>query len=232
MTRKTPSARADNESPSDEGVREPLGRSGGRSVSDSELLATVLGCGRPKGLAHSVAEQLLSRHGGLLGLIGRDEGTLARVGLGPRQAASVAALLELVTRFARGQVPEREPLECPATVARYLFLRYTVPDQEVLGALFLDTRNRLLGEQEVFRGALARAVAEPRQLLREGLLRGAAGLIVFHTHPSGDPTPSAEDLSFTRRLSEAGEAVGIRLVDHVILGALGRWTSLRERGGW
>jgi DNA repair protein RadC len=73
--------------------------------------------------------------------------------------------------------------------------------------------------------------AEPRAILKQGLLRDAAGVVIFHTHPSGDPAPSAEDLAFTRRLSEAGEAVGIRLVDHLILGAGDRWVSLRQRGG-
>jgi DNA repair protein RadC len=101
-----------------------------------------------------------------------------------------------------------------------------------MGALFLDTRNRLLGESEVFRGTLNRAAVEPRALLKQALLRDAAGLVLFHTHPSGDPAPSAEDLGFTRRMAEAGEIVGIRMVDHLILGSGGRWVSLRRRGGW
>jgi DNA repair protein RadC len=101
-----------------------------------------------------------------------------------------------------------------------------------MGALFLDTRNRLLAESEVYRGTLNRAAVEPRGLLKEALLRGAAGLVLFHTHPSGDPSPSAEDLAFTRRLAEAGELVGVRLVDHLILGSAGRWVSLRQRGAW
>jgi hypothetical protein len=85
--------------------------------------------------------------------------------------------------------------------------------EALFGALYLDTRNRHLGERELYRGALNRATVEPRRVLREGLLLGAAGCIVFHTHPSGDPSPSAEDLAFTRKLAEAGDAVGIRLVD-------------------
>jgi DNA repair protein RadC len=101
-----------------------------------------------------------------------------------------------------------------------------------MGALYLDTRNRLLGEDETYRGTLNRAAVEPRALLRRGLELAAAGLLLFHTHPSGDPSPSAEDLAFTRRLAEAGDIVGIRLVDHLVLGAGGAWVSLRQRGGW
>ena len=95
-----------------------------------------------------------------------------------------------------------------------------------------SSRFRLIAERELYRGTLNRAAVEPRLVLKEGLLAGAAALIVFHTHPSGDPTPSPEDLAFTRRLGEAGEVVGIRVVDHLILGGVGRWVSLAERGGW
>ncbi len=101
-----------------------------------------------------------------------------------------------------------------------------------MGALYLDTRNRLLAERELYRGTVNRAAVEPRAILKEGLLHGACGMVVFHTHPSGDPSPSPEDLAFTRRLSEGGELVGVRLVDHLILGGVGRWVSLRERGAW
>ena len=101
-----------------------------------------------------------------------------------------------------------------------------------MGALFLDSRNRLLGESEIYRGTLNRAAVEPRALLKEALLRDAAGLVLFHTHPSGDPAPSAEDLAFTRRLARSGELLGVRLVDHLIVGSPSAYVSLRERGGW
>jgi len=81
-------------------------------------------------------------------------------------------------------------------------------------------------------GTLSRAAVEPRAILKECLLRSASGFILFHTHPSGDPSPSAEDLSFTRRMAEAGELVGVRLLDHMILGSAGRWVSLGRRGAW
>jgi len=132
----------------------------------------------------------------------------------------------------QGSGPDLLPLGNPDAVARYLLLRYAERDQEVMGALFLDLRNRLLGEAELYRGTMARASVEPRAFLKQALLRSAAGILLFHTHPSGDPSPSAEDLAFTRRLSDAADLLGLRLLDHVVLGGGHRWVSLRKRGGW
>jgi hypothetical protein len=100
-----------------------------------------------------------------------------------------------------------------------------------MGALFLNVRHRILGDAEMFRGTLHRAEVEPREILKECLLRGAAGVVVFHTHPSGDPTPSDADLQFTRRMAYAAALVGVDLVDHLVLGAIGRWVSLKAQGG-
>lgn len=127
---------------------------------------------------------------------------------------------------------EKQVLGAPAAVASYLALRYGMAGQEIMGALYVDTRNRLIAERELYRGTLNRAAVEPRKILADGLILGACGMIVFHTHPSGDPSPSPEDLAFTRRVADGGELVGVRLVDHLILGGVGRWVSLRERGAW
>jgi len=218
------------ELPADERPRERLLARGARSLGDAELVAVLLRTGRAGESALALARRLLASVGGLSGLATATPEALAGRGVGPAKAAAVAAAVELGRRLARAEIRERDPLGHPAAVASYLTLRYAALDQEVMGALYLDTRNRMVGERELFRGALNRAAAEPRRILREGLLAGAAGCIVFHTHPSGDPSPSAEDVAFTRRLAEAGEAVGIRLVDHLVLGSQGRWVSLRERG--
>ena len=97
-------------------------------------------------------------------------------------------------------------------------------------ALYLDTRNRPLGWTVAHIGTINRAAVEPRSILVTGLDLNAAGFVIAHNHPSGDPSPSAEDLAFTRRMAEAGELVGIRLIDHIILGDDDRWISLRQRG--
>jgi DNA repair protein RadC len=218
--------------PEDERPRERLLAAGPAALSDAERLGVLLRPGRPGASAVERGRELLRASGGLSGLLGAGPSGMRLAGLGAAKAAAVLAAIEIGRRLARGQMPEREPLGHPAAVARYLALRFSLPDQEVMGALFLDTRHRLLGESEVYRGTLNRAAVEPRGLLKEALLRGAAGLILFHTHPSGDPSPSSEDLVFTRRLAEAAEAVGLRLMDHLILGGSGAWTSLKQRGAW
>jgi DNA repair protein RadC len=120
----------------------------------------------------------------------------------------------------------------PHAAARYLHELVADACQEVMGALMLDGRHRAIGHHIAYRGTLNRAAVEPRGLLVPALLANAASYIVFHNHPSGDPTPSAEDLCFTRRLAEASELVGISLLDHIILGEKPRYVSLRERGAW
>jgi len=220
------------ELPADERPRERLLARGARTLGDAELVAVLLRTGRRGASALDLARELLAAVGGLAGLTAAPPEGLARRGLGAVKRATLLAAVELGRRLARAEIAEREPLGQPAAVARYLALRFAPREQELLGALFLDIRNRLLAERELYRGTLSRAAVEPRRVLQEGLLLGAAGCIVFHNHPSGDPSPSAEDLAFTRRLAEAGEIVGIRLVDHLIVGGPGRWVSLRERGGW
>jgi DNA repair protein RadC len=101
-----------------------------------------------------------------------------------------------------------------------------------MGALYVNGQHRLVDEAEIYRGTLNRAAVEPRGILQRGLLVGATGFVLFHTHPSGDPSPSAEDLAFTERLFRAAEVVGTQLIDHLVLGGPTSWVSLRERGGW
>lgn len=218
------------ELPESERPRERLLKQGSDALSDAELVAVLLRTGRVGASAVQMATELLQETGGLSGLVALTPQLLRRRGLGPAKAATLLASLEIASRVARDQVMDREPMARPAEVARYLALRYCERDQEVMGALFLDVRNRLLGEKELFRGTLDKAIVEPREILKESLLRGAAAFVVFHTHPSGDPTPSQEDLAFTQHLKEAGKIVGVRLADHLILGRSGRWVSLREKG--
>ncbi len=164
------------------------------------------------------------------GLAGLDLQFLQRRGIGKAKAATIIAAFEIGRRVARERIPRRDLLDRPDAVASYLSLRYAQGDQESMGALFLDVRNRLIGESEVFRGTLSRAAVEPRGIFKEALLQSASGFVLFHTHPSGDPSPSPEDLCFTRRMAEAGEMIGVKLLDHIILGSAGRWVSLGRRG--
>lgn len=220
------------ETPEHERPRERFEEYGSPALSDTELVALLLRNGdRSRGVIE-LARGVIRQCGGLTGLLDARKEDLLRTGLGAARAYSILAAVEIGRRLAKRDLPEREPLARPGAVASYLTLRYRIRDQEVMGALYLDTRHRLIGEKELFRGTLSRAAVEPREVLKEGLLRGASAVVLFHTHPSGDPSPSLEDLAFTRRMAEAGDAVGIRLIDHLILGGTGRWVSLKERGAW
>jgi DNA repair protein RadC len=219
--------------PEGERPRERLLEQGSGSLSDSELVAVLLRTGSAGSSALETALRLLDENGGLAGLLGATPQSLRRKGIGPAKAAGLLAAFEIARRLARSSVDRgREPLSRPDEIARYLNLRYRVRDQEVMGALFLDSRGRFLSEREIYRGTLDRAAVEPREVLKECLLRGAAGVIIFHTHPSGDPAPSVDDVEFTRLMAAAARVVGVRLVDHLVLGQGGAWASVRDRITW
>jgi len=205
---------------------------GARSLTDQELLAVLLYEDDPGVSATDLAGDVLRECGGLAGFVESSLEAIHEGNLTLSHRGSLFACLELSRRIARAEVPSRSPMNSPDAVARYLALQFAVQGQEIMGALFLDARNRLIGAKEIYRGTLSRAAVEPRAVLKEGLLRDAAGFVLFHTHPSGDPTPSAEDLAYTRRMAQAGEVLGVRLVDHLIVGSGVSWTSLKQRGGW
>ncbi len=228
MRDATPSRTALTRVPADLRPRERLLRSGGRSLSDAELVAVMLRTGTAGLSAVAMASQLLREFGGLAGLVHARPHQLERPGLRKAKAATVLAALEMARRLARAELPAGRLLEQPAAVVRYLMLHYDAPGHEVVGALYLDVRGRLVGEREVYRGTLHRAVLEPRGIFKEALACDASSLLLFHTHPSGDPTPSAHDLAVTRRLVSVGDLLGIPLVDHLILGSGTRWVSLRR----
>ena len=230
--KRTRPAKTIAEVPSDERPRERLLKNGAQSLSDAELLAVVLKNGLPWPAPSTSPASFWPRPTASPASRVASALTLRRNGVGDVQLAALLAAVELACRMAEARMPDRQILSRPTAMARYVSLRYGSRDQEVMGAIFVDTRNRLLGEREIFRGTLNRAAVEPREILKEGLIRGAAGVVLFHTHPSGDPSPSAEDILFTRRMAEAGEVVGVRLVDHLIVTAGDRWVSLKDRGAW
>jgi len=220
------------EMPPEERPRQRFLRVGGEVLSNAELLSLVLGSGSQGACSLGLAREVLKERGGLLGLVGVPPEVLFRPGLGEAKAVAVLAAVELALRLAREEVPSRAPLGDPGAVVRYLVLRYTTLGQEVMGALYVDVRNRVIGDREVYRGTISRTSVEPREIFLHALLQGAAHVVLFHTHPSGDPSPSVEDVAFTRRMIAAGEALGVGLLDHLILGSTGRWVSLRDRGVW
>jgi len=155
---------------------------------------------------------------------------LRRLGVSERGAATLLAAYELARRLAAHEIEMHpDPLTTPSQVAHYLRLHHMSVDQEILGALYLDVRKRPIASAEIYRGTLHRAAVEPRAILKDALLLGAASILLFHTHPSGDPTPSAEDGLFTERLLSACAIVGVELVDHLIVTFCGGWFSIHTR---
>ncbi len=216
---------------SEEGPLERLWRRGSRSLSDAELLSVLLRSGGSSARALERAQEMLA--GGLAGLLRWEPQRLLRQrGLGRLRGGAVLALIELTRRMARVRMPQRQLMRRRGRVAGYLSLRYHQADQEILGALYLDARSRLIEERELYRGTITRTAVEPRAVLKPAFLCDAVGLIVFHTHPSGDPAPSVDDLHFTRRLHAAAEISGLVLYDHLILGSGGRFVTLTARPGW
>ena len=143
-------------------ARERLFRDGTRALSDAELLEILLRNGCPGSTTKQLARELLAEYGSLIGLSGVDRAFLHRHGIGRAKAATIIAAFEIARRVAKERMPRRDLLDRPDAVACYLSLRYSQGDQETMGALFLDVRNRLIGESEVYRGTLSRAAVEPR----------------------------------------------------------------------
>lgn len=210
--------------------REKLLARGAEVLGTNELLAVVLGTGTRSLSALELANQILSSAGGLEGLARSTPDSLARLrGLKSARTARLVAALELGRRSV-AEPPERRPIfRTPDDAGRYLLPRFGAKPVEEFGVLVLDTRNRLKRLEVISRGSLNGSLVHPREVFREAVSSQAAGLILFHNHPSGDPTPSKEDLALTRRLKQAGSIMGIEVLDHVILGQ-GQYSSFKEKG--
>ncbi len=214
--------------PLDERPRERLMRHGASTLSDSELLAILLGSGVRGKSALQLARDLLPD--GLQVFARRDwsSGRLAK-GIGEAKRARIAAALEIGRRLASHVADGSDPIRDPDALARSLIARYAHQVQERLGAVFLDSKNRVLREREIYVGTLNSTTVSTRDVIRHALEENAASVIIFHNHPSGDPAPSAEDLLFTKKMVEAGRLMGVEILDHLILGS-NRFVSLKQRG--
>ena len=210
--------------------REKLERLGPAGLGDNELLAVVLGSGSRGRNALDLANDVIDRAGGMHGLTRVTVGDLRRVaGVGRARAAQVLAAIELGRRtLARGGV-ERPNLRSPAQLAAHLLPQYGAGAVEQFGIVMLDSKSRLLQIRIVATGTIDAAVVHPREVFREAAAASAAAIVLFHNHPSGDPTPSPDDLDLTRRMINAGTVMGIDVVDHIILGDR-RYFSLLEAG--
>jgi DNA repair protein RadC len=216
--------------PAAERPRERLRAAGPQSLSAAELLAVLLQTGGRGRSALRTAQDLLSSVGGLAGLQRASLSDLcAARHIGPAKAAILQAAVELGRRLAVSEAEEAPCVSSPEAAAALVRYELSALDQEVLRVILLDVRNRLIRCCEVYRGSLTTALVRTGEVFREAIRAGAAGMIVVHNHPSGDPSPSAEDIALTRVLVDAGRLLDIPVLDHLIIGR-GRFVSLRERG--
>jgi DNA repair protein RadC len=199
--------------------REKLLQHGAQALGDNELVALVLGSGCRRRGALTVANDLLAARGGLHGLTQASCDDLARVtGIGRARSAQIVAALELGRRTLVHGPKARLQLLRPEQTAAFLMPTFGARSVEQFGIVLLDTKHRIIRTAVLAVGTLNSAGVEPRDVFREAMLGGAAAIVVFHNHPSGDPSPSPDDVELTRRLMAAGVLMGIDVVDHIILG--------------
>lgn len=217
------------EMPTDERPRERLARMGAQALSTAELLAIILRTGVGGENVLAMAGRILAQFNGLAGLARADFSELAAVhGLGPAKSAQVMAALELGRRLMAEAPEERWQIRSPGDAARVLMPALSYLEQEQFAVLYLDTRNRVVAQEMLYKGSLNTSLVRIAEVFRGAVRRNCAALIVAHNHPSGDPNPSPEDVALTRRLIEAGKLLDIEVLDHLVIGQ-NRYISLRER---
>lgn len=211
----------------DERPRERMVMHGAQTLSNAELLALFIGCGKPGKNAVDIARELLSE--GLTRLTRRELSSLAQVpGIGLAKAARIVAAFEFARRVASGE-PEAPPDFDHYSIGAKLVKDYGRMNQERLGAIVLDARHRVLKQRELFVGTINNALVSTGDIMRFVLLENGCAVVVYHNHPSGTCAPSAEDESFTSKLSQALNTADIELVDHLIIGAHG-YFSMAQKG--
>jgi DNA repair protein RadC len=215
---------------SDQRPRERLLAGQGEGLADAELLALLWGTGRQGQNAVELAQTVLSRAGGLAGLLGLGlNDWLDQPGLGPAKAGQLWAAQELARRVRHSA--ERPRITSPRAAGAYLLPRCQGWTEERFGLLALNAKGDLLAERILSQGTTTATLISPREFFREALRYGATSALAYHNHPSGDPTPSREDTQLTRRLQSAGDSLGVPLADHLILGQ-DRYHSFRAAEGW
>ena len=209
--------------------RERLARLGPKSLSNAELLAILLRVGVRGENAVQVAQRLLNTFDGVTGL---HKATFDEVcnehGINTAKAAQIKAALELGYRMEKEAI-EQERIQSPEQAAQLILYEMSALDQEELWVILLNTRNHVLMIETIYRGSLNASQVRVGELFKSAVRRNAASIIVAHNHPSGDPTPSPDDIAVTRAIVEAGKLLDIDVLDHLVIGG-GKFTSLKQRG--
>ena len=210
--------------------RERLLQVGAQAVSTAELIAIILRTGTGGENVLRLAERLLFHFSDLTGLSRATAAELQKVkGIGPAKAVEIKAALEIGRRLLAASPLEMPKVSSPADAANLLMSEMMFLEQEHLRLILLDTRNKVLRTPTIYKGSLNTSVIRIGELFRAAIRENAAAMIVAHNHPSGDPSPSPEDVNVTRQLVQAGKLLGIDVLDHIVIGRQ-RFVSLKERG--
>ncbi len=207
------------ELPPEERPRERLQKSGPDALSDSELLAIILRMGTGNVSATELARKLVTQYGGLKGIVSASFEELCEIkGIGTAKAAQIKAAFEIGRRFSQTIDTEKDRIRCSEDAKNLFWHKMRTYDKEHFMIVLLDTKNRIIKTETVTIGILDSSIIHPREVFKSAIKSSAASVILVHNHPSGDPAPSRDDTSATIKLREAGELVGISVLDHVIIG--------------
>ncbi|MEK3731412.1 MULTISPECIES: RadC family protein [Paenibacillus] len=216
--------------PHDERPRERMMRYGASALSHAELLAILLRTGTHRESAVHIAQRLLKEAGGIRQLVDLSIEEITQIkGIGTAKAIQLKAGVELGRRLAASRNVEPVIIRSPHDAAELLSEQMRYLQKEHFVCLFLNTKNHVIAQETLSMGSLNASIVHPREVFRAAIKCSSASLVCAHNHPSGDPTPSPEDISMTARLVEAGRIVGIDVLDHLIIGD-GTFVSLKERG--
>ncbi|WP_010270861.1 RadC family protein [Paenibacillus senegalensis] len=219
-----------HEIPQEDRPRERMQRFGAQVLSNSELLAILLRTGSYQESAVTLAQRLLSEAGSLHGLVGMSVEQLTQLkGIGLAKALQVKAGIELGRRLAASSQEAKVQIRSPRDVFSLLSEEMRYLQKEHFVCLFLNTKNHVLARETLSIGSLNASIVHPREVFHAAIRRSSASIICVHNHPSGDPSPSPEDIEVTARLADAGRIVGIEVLDHIIIGD-NKYCSLKEKG--
>lgn len=230
MPREAPATYRITDLSSSDRPRERLAELGPQALSNAELIAILLRVGVQGENSVQMGQRLLQDLGGLHGLHRASVLDISgQHGMGLAKASQIKAAIELGVRL-RLEAPEERPaINSPADAAALVQFEMAALPQEHLRVINLDTRNRVINIEKLYIGSLNASTVRVGELFRPAIARNAASVIILHNHPSGDPTPSPEDVSLTRSVVQAGKLLDIEVLDHLVIGH-GRWISLKERG--
>ncbi|BDG46305.1 MULTISPECIES: DNA repair protein RadC [Parageobacillus] len=216
--------------PKDDRPRERLLSAGPESLADHELLAILLRTGTKEESVLQLAHRLLQHFEGLRLLKDASIEEITSIkGIGTTKAIQILAAIELGRRIHRLGYNDRYVIRSPEDGAKYVMEDMRFLSQEHFVAIYLNTKNQVIYRKTIFIGSLNASIVHPREVFKEAIKRSAASIICAHNHPSGDPTPSREDIDVTKRLAECGRIIGIELLDHLIIGDQ-KFVSLKEKG--